>query len=89
MLVPVLDPGQLHAAIDAVRSGVCRLGLEGVAMNRVPKALTLAGAGVGVWLFARNRRNTKTQESQLRQQDDLVDEMSDQSFPASDPPARW
>jgi hypothetical protein len=62
---------------------------KGVNVNRVPKTLTLAGAGVGVWLFARNLRNAKIQESALREQDDLVDEMSDQSFPASDPPARW
>ena len=58
-------------------------------MSPVPKALTLAGAGVGVWLSARTRRNAKMQESQVRQQDELVDEMIDQSFPASDPPARW
>jgi hypothetical protein len=52
-------------------------------------ALKWAGAGIGLWLLARKRRRRMEEDVARDRQDELIDETSDQSFPASDPPARW
>lgn len=52
-------------------------------------ALRWLGAATGLWMLARKRRRRMDHDAASVRQDDLIDETSAQSFPASDPRARW